>query len=138
MSVCVSLRSFVCLLLRYRCKVFLPHFPKLDIQNFRDLESLGKSNGKKWSQVGIFFGSGSGLKFCLTKHGGNHASRWIRDLSSKGVLLILQYFYMFLSFCALDDFFLCFSKHSGFWVFLVHLETMLPDGLDTFGRRAYR
>ena len=26
-----------------------------------------------------------------TKHGGNHASRWITDLRSKGVLLILAY-----------------------------------------------
>ena len=29
--------------------------------------------------------------YCLTKHGGNHASRWIRDLWSKGILLILAY-----------------------------------------------
>ena len=69
--------------------------------------------------------------FCLTKHGGNHASRWIRDLWSKGVLLI------FASSCVLDDFFR-FSKKSGFWVFLVHPETTLPDGLKTSGRRAYR
>ena len=50
---------------------------------------------------------------------GNHASRWIRDLWSKGVLLILAYFQTFLSFYVLDDFFR-FSKKSGFWVFLVH------------------
>jgi hypothetical protein len=30
---------------------------------------------------------------------GNHASRWIRDLWSKGVSLILAYFWTFLSFC---------------------------------------
>ena len=29
---------------------------------------------------------------CPTKHGGNHTSWWIRDLWSKGVLLILAYF----------------------------------------------
>ena len=64
-------------------------------------ESLGKSNGKKWSNMWTFL-FGSGLKsprkkkvffcwFCLTKHGGNHASRWIRDLWSKGLSLILTY-----------------------------------------------
>ena len=68
---------------------------------FRDSEFLGKSNGKKWSQIGTFL-FGSGLKsprkkkffcccwFCLTKHGGNHASRWIRDLWSKGISLIFK------------------------------------------------
>ena len=43
---------------------------------FRDLESLGKSYEKKWSKIAaqkkVFF-----CWFCLTKHGGNHASRWI-------------------------------------------------------------
>ena len=39
----------------------------------------------------------------------NDASRWIRDLWSKGVMLILAYFLTFLSFCVLDDFFR-FSK----------------------------
>ena len=61
----------------------------------------------KWSKIAIFFGGG-GL-FCLTKQGGNHASQWIRDLWSKDVSLILAYFYTFLGFCVLDDFF-CFSK----------------------------
>ena len=68
---------------------------------------------------------------------GNHASRWIRDLWSKGVLLILAYLLTFLSFCVLDDFFR-FSKKSGFLVFLVHPETLLPDGLETSGQKAYR
>ena len=36
-----------------------------------------------------------------------------------------------LSFCVLDDF-LSFSKKSGFAVFLVHPETTLPDGLETY------
>ena len=68
-----------------------------------------------------------------------HASRWIRDLWSKGVSLILAYFKTFLSFCVLDDFFR-FSKKSGFGVFLVQqnmAETTLPDGLETSGQRAY-
>ena len=67
----------------------------------RDSESLGKSNGKKWSKIWTFL-FGSGLKsprkkklffcwFCLTKHVGNHASRWMRDLWSKGISQILAY-----------------------------------------------
>ena len=54
-----------------------------------------------------------------TNHGGNHASRWIRDLWSKGKSLILSYFLKFFSFCTLENFF-CFSKKLGFGVFLVH------------------
>ena len=57
---------------------------------------------------------------CPTKHGGNHASRWIRDLWSKGVSLILSYSRRFRVFAVFDDFF-GFSKKSGFWVFSVHL-----------------
>ena len=40
----------------------------------------------------------------------------------------------------MDDFFR-FSKKSGFGVFFVQqnmVETTLPDGLETSGRRAYR
>ena len=40
-------------------------------------------------------------------------------------------------FLRLEWFFLFFKK-IWFWVFLVHPETTLPDGLETFGRRAYR
>ena len=75
--------------------------------------------------------------FCLTKHGGSHASWWIRDLWSKGVSLILAYLLTFLSFCVLDDFF-HFSKKLGFWVSLVHPESTLLDGLETSGWRVYR
>ena len=69
---------------------------------FRDSESLGKSNGKKWSQIWTFL-CGKGLKsprkkkfffffwFCRTKHVENHSSRWMRDLWSKGISLILAY-----------------------------------------------
>ena len=35
----------------------------------------------------------------------------------------------------MDDFFR-FSKKLGFWVFLVHPETTVPDGLETSGQRA--
>ena len=34
--------------------------------------------------------------------------------------------------------FFLFLKKIGFWVFLVHPETTLPNGLETSGRRAYR
>ena len=70
-------------------------------KKFRDSESLG---GKCWkevvSELNILLRCGLKLArknkfvfcwFCLTKHGGNHASRWIRDLWSKGILLILAY-----------------------------------------------
>ena len=102
LSVCPSVRLFVCSLLRYRLNVFLPPLPEVGCPIFfRDSESLGKSNGKKWSQIWRFL-FGSGLKlprqknldfcwFCLTKHGGNHIFRWIRDLWWKGVSLILAY-----------------------------------------------
>ena len=43
----------------------------------------------------------------------------------------------FLRFCVFGHFFR-FSKKSGFGVFLVHPETMLPDGLETSGQRVYR
>ena len=52
---------------------------------FRDLESLGKSNGMKWSNIWtVLFGSG--LKSPRKKK-----SQWIRDLWSNGVSLILAY-----------------------------------------------
>ena len=91
----------------------------------RDSESLslGKSNGKKWYKIA------AQKKFVLWlilpyKTCRNHTSRWIRDLWSQGVSLILAYFQTFLSFCVLDEFFR-FSKKLGFWVFLVHPTVVL-------------
>ena len=54
LSVCLSVRVSVCLsvcsLLRYRLTFFLPPLPEVGCQIFfRDSESFGKSNGKKWS-----------------------------------------------------------------------------------------
>ena len=48
LSVCVSVHF-----LRYRLNVFLPPLPEVCWKSniFRDSESLGKSNGKKWSQI---------------------------------------------------------------------------------------
>ena len=40
------------------------------------------------------------------------------DTSGQRASLILAYFWTFLSFCVLDDFFP--FKNMGFWVFLVH------------------
>ena len=36
-------------------RLFVPTSRSWMSNIFRDLESLGKSNGKKWSQIGIFF-----------------------------------------------------------------------------------
>ena len=63
---------------------------------FRDSESLGKSNGKKWSQMGTFL-FGSGLKSRQKK------ICFLADLALQNMV-----------------------------------ETTLPDGLETCGRRAYR
>ena len=45
--VCLCVCMSVCSLLRYCLTVFLLRMSKI----FTDLESLGKSNGKKWSQI---------------------------------------------------------------------------------------
>ena len=93
LSVCLC----VCSLLRYRLSVLLPPLPEVGCPIFLEIRNpWGKSNGKKWSHIWTFL-----LESCLkllhkkkvffTKHGGNHASRWIRDLWSKGVSLILAY-----------------------------------------------
>ena len=100
-NVRLSVRVFVCLsvcsLLRYHLNVFLPPFFQSQMSNiFRDLESLGKNNGKKWSQIGTFL-FGSGLKSRRTK-----------------------------KVCFLADFALQNM-----------IETTLPDGLETSGRRSY-
>ena len=42
-----------------------------------------------------------------------------------------------LTFCVFGAFFR-FSKKMGFLVFLVRPEITLPDGLETYGQRAYR
>ena len=108
LSVCRSVRPSVCVFtfevpLKH---LFAPTSRSRMSHTFRYSESLGKSNGKKWSQIWTFlFENCLKLRviffiffyyfffgwFCLTKHGGNHASRWIRDLWSRGALLILAY-----------------------------------------------
>ena len=92
-SVCLSVRPRVCSLLRYRLNVFLPRLPEVGCPIFFDIRNPW---GKVMERNGLRFKHFC-LKvvkncwFCLTKHGGNRASRWIRDLWSKGVSLILAY-----------------------------------------------
>jgi hypothetical protein len=59
-NVCLSVRLFVRLsvwsLLRYRLNVFLPPLLKVGCPIFLEIwNPWGKSNGKKWSQIGTFF-----------------------------------------------------------------------------------
>ena len=63
--------------------------------------------------------------FCRTTHAENHASRWMRDLWSKGISLILAYLKKFFIFFANFDEFFRFSKKFGFWLFLVHPTVVL-------------
>ena len=60
-SMCPSVRPSVCVFtfeVPFK-RLFAPTSPSRMSNIFRDLESLGKSNGKKWSQIGTFqFGSG--------------------------------------------------------------------------------
>ena len=66
-SVCLSVCPSVCLSVRVFTfevpfeRLFAPISRSRMSNIFRDLESLGKSNGKKWSQIGTFL-FGSGLK----------------------------------------------------------------------------
>ena len=102
--ICLFVCLFVCL---FTFEVplnslFSPTSPSWMSNIFRDSESSGKGNETKLYHIWTFQ-FGSGLKslrkkkvfFCwgfgLTKHGKNHASRWFRDLWSKGISLILAY-----------------------------------------------
>ena len=102
LSVRVFVRLSACSLLRYRFNVFLPPLPEVGSTIFLE---IWNSWGKVMKRSGLRFEHflfGNGLKLprkkkfvfcwcCLTKHGGNNTSRWIRDLWSKGVSLILAY-----------------------------------------------
>ena len=92
-------QSIVCLCVHFlgygTVRLFAPTSWSRMSNNFRDSESLEEEVVSdlnilvwKWYKIAtqkkLVFGW-----FCLTKHGGNHTSRWIRDLWSKGVLLIL-------------------------------------------------
>ena len=101
-SVCGSVCPFVCSLLSYRLNVFFPPLHKVGCQIFLEIQNhWGKVMERsglrskffvwKWSKIAAQKKSFFFCWFCLTKHGGNHASQWIRDLWSKGVSLILAY-----------------------------------------------
>ena len=96
-SKCPSVCPCVCSFLRYRLNVFLLPLPKVRYPKILEIQNHGREimerSGLRFEQF-LFT---SGLKkmfgwFCLTNHGGNQASWWIRDLWSKGVKLILVYF----------------------------------------------
>ena len=96
-SVCLSVRVCVCSLLRYRFNVFLPPLPKVGCPIFLEIRNpWGKvieRSGLRFEHFCLKIVKNRRAKksffcwFCLTKHGGNHASRWIRDLWSKGISL---------------------------------------------------
>ena len=99
LSVCLSVRLCVCL---FTFEVpfnglFAPTSRSRMSNIFRDWESLGKSNGKKWSNIWTFL-FGCGLKSPRKKK----------------------------------------KKKSSDFALQNMLETTLPDGLETSGRRAYR
>ena len=121
LSVCLSLCSF----LRYRLNVFLPSLPEVGCPIFLKIRNPW---GKEIKRSGLRF-----EHFCLevvynrqTKkmyffcwfYLTNHSSRGIKDLWSKGVSLILAYFYTFLSFYNFDDFFR-FSKKGRYLGYMV-------------------
>ena len=101
-NVRLSVGPSVCSLLRYRLTVFLPPLPEVGCQIFLEVRNswgkVMKRSGLTFEHFSLevvynrrpkkrfFFGG-----FSFSKHGGNHASRWIRDLWSKGISLILAY-----------------------------------------------
>ena len=130
---------YVCVCVEILCPLNL-------LVEIRDLKSLEKSAGKKWSQNWTFLLGSSrklprkkSLFFCwffLTKLGGNHASRWIRDLWLKGILQILAYLQMFLSFLIIFFRFFIFLFFFGFCVFLIH-PTVVSMLLSAWVERFY-
>ena len=47
----VSVRLFVCSLLRYRLNVFLPQLPEVGCPIFLEIRNPRGSSGKKWSHI---------------------------------------------------------------------------------------
>ena len=101
-SVCLFVRLSVCPSVCSLLPVFLLPLPEIGCPIFLEIWNPW---GKVMERSGLrfeHFWFVSSLKslckkkfflwlFSLTKHGGNHASRWIRDLWSKGISLILAY-----------------------------------------------
>ena len=106
LSVRFFVRLFVrlseCSLLRYRLNVFLPPLSEVGCPIFLEIRNPW---GKVMERSGLRFehfclerskiAAQKNVFFCcwfyLTKHSKNHTSRWIRELWSKGVSLILAY-----------------------------------------------
>ena len=102
MSVCVCLPVCLSIFSLFCLNVLLPPLPRIQCNFFfRDLEPLGKSNGKMGFQIWKFlFIKGVKLpprnfffpsNFFCTSSLRKHISQWTRDLWSKGVSLILVY-----------------------------------------------
>ena len=123
LCVCPSVCVFVCSLLRCRLTVFLSPLPEVGCPIFLEIQNPW---GKVLERSGLTFESPRKKKFvfcwfCPTKHGGNHASRWIRDLWSKGVSLIFGISLDVFEFWHFGWFFLFFKK-IGF------LDILCPPG----------
>ena len=100
-SVCLSVCPSVCSLLRYRLNLFLIPLREFGCPIiFEILNPLGKvmkRNGLRFEHFSleVVYNHKKTLYFWLllpTKQDGNHASRWIRPLWSKGISLILAYY----------------------------------------------
>ena len=140
-SVCLFVRLSVCVFtfeVPFK-RLFAPTSRSQMSNIFRDSESLGKSDGKKWSKIWTFLFENC-LKsprkkkffFCADFALQNMVETTLPDgLETSGISLDVFESLRF-------GWFFPFFKKTGFWVFLVHPETTLPDGLDTSGRRAYR
>ena len=96
LSVCPSVYSF----LRYRLNVFLPPLSKVGCPIFLEIQNpwgkVMKRSGLRFEHFFLKLSKSAAQKdffayFCLTKHGLKPCFRWIRDLWSKGVSLILAY-----------------------------------------------
>ena len=99
LSVCLCVRVSVCLFtfdVPFK-RLFAPTSRSRMSNIFRDSESLGKNNGKNWSQIYTF-------------------------LFESGLKSPRIFFIFFLADFALQNM----------------VETALPDGLETSGRRVYR
>ena len=117
LSVCRSVCLSVCSLLRYRLTVFLPPLPEVGCQIFLEIRNPW---GKEMERSGLTF---EHLRLEVVLN--------CRVKKSFFLLLILPYKTWWKPRIPMD-FFL------GFWVFLVHPETRLPDGLENSDQRAYR
>ena len=126
MYVCLCVLLSVCSLLRYRLNVFLPPLPEVGCPIFLEIRNLwGKVMER--SCLRLEHCCLEVVLNCQTKNKTKkfwlifpYKTRWkphfLMDWRPlvEGRIANLAYFYMFLSFCVLDDFFLFFKT---IWVF---------------------